>query len=101
MIRTAATRHQVTVQKQQTFRVVAGRFPAAPPFPPPPLQKRLQGPPAKSTFLAVRGAWSDGLAGLYRRLNQSTTHKVDIEQIQKLRPQLAKLLREHAAKQKR
>ena len=49
----------------------------------------------------VSGAWSDGLAGLYRRLNQSTTHKVDIEQIQKLRPQLAKLLREHAAKQKR
>ncbi|MGY8660427.1 MAG: hypothetical protein ACKVKH_17555 [Verrucomicrobiales bacterium] len=80
---------------------MAGRFPAAPPFLPPPLQKRLQGPPAKSTFLAVRGAWSDGLAGLYRRLNQSTTHKVDIEQIQKLRPQLAKLLREHAAKQKR
>jgi hypothetical protein len=48
----------------------------------------------------VSGAWSDGLVGLYRRLNQSTTHKVDIEQIQKLRPQLAKLLREHAAKRR-
>ena len=49
----------------------------------------------------VSGAWSDDLVGLYRRLNQSATHKVDIEQIQKLRPQLAKQLREHAAKQKR
>ena len=49
----------------------------------------------------VSGAWSDGLAGLYRRLNQSTTHKVDIEQIQKLRPQIVKLLREHAAKERR
>ena len=49
----------------------------------------------------VSGAWSDGLAGFYRRLNQSATHKVDLEQIQKLRPQLTKLLREHAAKQRR
>jgi len=46
----------------------------------------------------VSGAWSDGLAGFYRRLNQGATHKVDLEQIQKLRPQIAKLLREHAAK---
>jgi len=46
----------------------------------------------------VSGAWSDGLAGFYRRLNQSATHKVDLEQIQKLRPQIARLLREHAAK---
>ncbi len=49
----------------------------------------------------VSGAWSDGLAGFYRRLNQGATHKVDLEQIQKLRPQLTKLLREHAAKQRR
>jgi len=49
----------------------------------------------------VSGAWSDRLAGFYRRLNQGATHKVDLEQIQKLRPQIAKLLREHAAKQRR
>jgi len=49
----------------------------------------------------VSGAWSDGLAGFYRRLNQGATHKVDLDQIQKLRPQIAKLLREHAAKQRR
>jgi len=46
----------------------------------------------------VSGAWSDGLADFYKRLNQSATHKVDLEKIQKLRPQIAKLLREHAAK---
>ena len=49
----------------------------------------------------VSGAWSDGLAGFYRSLNNSATHKMDLEQIQKLRPQIAKLLREHAAKQNR
>ena len=49
----------------------------------------------------VSGAWSDGLADFYKRLNQSATHKVDLEQIQKLRPQIVKLLREHAAKQRR
>jgi len=49
----------------------------------------------------VSGAWSDGLADFYKRLNQSATHKVDLEQIQKARPQLTKLLREHAAKQRR
>ena len=49
----------------------------------------------------VSGAWSDGLSDFYKRLNQSATHKVDLEQIQKLRPQIAKLLREHAAKQRR
>ena len=46
----------------------------------------------------VSGAWSDGLAGFYRRLNQGATHKVDLDKIQKLRPQIVKLLREHAAK---
>ena len=50
---------------------------------------------------SVSGEWSDGLAGFYRSLNNSATHKVDLEQIQKLRPEIAKLLREHAAKQKR
>ena len=49
----------------------------------------------------VSGAWSEGLAGFYRSLNTSATNKVDLEQIQKLRPQIAKLLREHAAKQRR
>ena len=49
----------------------------------------------------VSGAWSDGLADFYKRLNQSATHKVDLEQIQKLRPQIVKLLREHAAKERR
>ena len=49
----------------------------------------------------VSGAWSDGLSDFYKRLNQSATHKVDLEQIQKVRPQLTKLLREHAAKQRR
>ena len=48
----------------------------------------------------VSGAWSEGLAGFYRSLNTSATNKVDLEQIQKLRPQIAKLLREHAAKQR-
>ena len=50
---------------------------------------------------SVSGEWSDGLAGFYRSLNDSATHKVDLEQIQKLRPEIAKLLREHAARQKR
>ena len=50
---------------------------------------------------SVSGAWSDGLAGFYRSLNLSATHKVSMEQIQKLRPQLVKLLREHAAKERR
>ena len=49
----------------------------------------------------VSGAWSEGLAGFYRSLNASATNKADLEQIQKLRPQIAKLLREHAAKQRR
>ena len=49
----------------------------------------------------VSGAWSEGLAGFYRSLNTSATNKVDLEQIQKLRPQIAKLLREHVAKQRR
>ena len=46
----------------------------------------------------VSGTWSEGLAGFYRNLNASATNKVDLEQIQKLRPQIAEILREHAAK---
>ena len=50
---------------------------------------------------SVSGEWNEGLAGFYRSLNNSAANKVDLAQIQKLRPQLAKLLREHAAKQRR
>ena len=50
---------------------------------------------------SVSGKWDEGLAGFYRGLNNATANKVDLEKIQKLRPQLAKQLRAHAAKQKR
>lgn len=47
---------------------------------------------------SVTGKWDEGLAGFYRSLNNATANKVDLKKIQKLRPQLATLLREHAAK---
>jgi len=47
---------------------------------------------------SVSGDWNEGLANFYRSLNNTTANKVDLKKIQKLRPQLAKLLREHAEK---
>ena len=47
---------------------------------------------------SVSGDWNEGLANFYRSLNNTTANKVDLKKIQKLRPQLAKHLREHAEK---
>jgi hypothetical protein len=47
---------------------------------------------------SVSGDWNEGLVNFYRSLNNTTANKVDLKKIQKLRPQLAKLLREHAEK---
>jgi ankyrin repeat protein len=47
---------------------------------------------------SVSGDWNEGLTNFYRSLNNTTANKVDLKKIQKIRPQLAKLLREHAAK---
>jgi ankyrin repeat protein len=41
----------------------------------------------------VSGEWNDGLAGFYAVLNNLTSNKVDLEEIRKVRPRVAKLLK--------
>lgn len=45
----------------------------------------------------VSGEWSDGLAGFYRAIGDGVGIELDLERIQRERPRIAKLLREHAA----
>ena len=46
----------------------------------------------------VSGAWSEGLEGFYRGLNNLTSNKVDLSLIPQSRTGLARLLRNHADK---
>ena len=45
----------------------------------------------------VSGEWNDGLAGFYTGIGSSLGLKLDLESIRQERPQIAKMLREHAS----
>ena len=62
---------------------------------------KAKAPCSMAVAARARSCGGPAPSGFYRSLNASATNKVDLEQIQKLRPQIAKLLREHAAKQRR
>jgi hypothetical protein len=47
----------------------------------------------------VSGAWSEPLAGFYRAIASGARLEIDLDEIRKLRPEIAKRLREEAAKQ--
>ena len=48
----------------------------------------------------VSSPWSKGLADFYTGIGNSTGQKLDLKRIERERPQIAKLLRDHAAKSK-
>ena len=52
----------------------------------------------ESVIDVVSGPWSDDLAGFYTALLGMTEEDTDLDEIQKRRPEVAKILRSHAAK---
>ncbi len=61
-----------------------------------PLAKNHRG---ETAIDVVSSPWSDGLAEFYTGIGQESGFDVDLERIQRERPKMAKLLREHQAKQ--
>jgi hypothetical protein len=52
----------------------------------------------ESAIDTVSGEWSDGLGDFYQVLINSTDLDLDLAEVQKLRPQIATILRKHSAK---
>jgi hypothetical protein len=48
----------------------------------------------------VSSPWSKGLADFYTGIGNGTGQKLDLKRIERERPQIVKLLRDHAAKSK-
>ncbi|MEM7013790.1 MAG: ankyrin repeat domain-containing protein, partial [Verrucomicrobiota bacterium] len=51
----------------------------------------------ETTIAVVSGEWSQGLANFYRGIGASIGRELDLERIRRERPEMAKLLREHAS----
>ena len=49
----------------------------------------------------VSSEWNEAAAGFYRAIGEATGREFDLAQIEKIRPQIAQLLRRHAAKTKK
>ncbi len=61
------------------------------------MQKNDRG---ETVISIVSSPWSDGLAGFYARISEGDNLGLDVTEIERLRPQLAELLREHAGEPK-
>ena len=59
-----------------------------------PLKKNNKG---ETAIDVVSGSWSKGLGDFYSGIGRAVGIKIDLERIQKERPKMAELLRNHAA----